>query len=318
MLYFVVRYRRGNQATQYQVSAAHNTPLELAWSIIPLIVMVPIFYFGFKGYFAKIAAPSDAEEIFVRGQKWNWSFTYRNGASPKYNDEFKEQEITKTGKTVPHWIAPVGRPVRMLVSSSDVIHAFYIPDFRVKIDAIPNRYTTLWFKPESVGDHVCYCAEYCGQDHSEMGAVLTVLPRDEYEAKIRKWTDYDDADTLLKVGQAVYTGKGCNACHTINGQPGTGPTWKNMFGETHQYTDGTSHAVDEDWLRENILYSQKRIVAGYPTSMPVYAGQLSNLEVDGVVWYIKSLKDGMSADALRGRDQTVKQYREAQKAAPKQ
>lgn len=312
MGYFMLKYRRGNQSKNYAVSVSHNTVLELTWSIVPLLVMIPIFYWGFKGYMDKIASPADAEELSISGKKWAWSVTYRNGAQP----QSELRKITRSGYEVPHFVVPAGRPVRLVMSSQDVLHAFYIPDFRVKMDVIPNRYTSLWFTPKEPGVHTVYCAEYCGDFHSEMAAVMEVVSLEEFERTIKQWTDYNEGLTILKVGELVYKRKGCNACHSVDGSKNTGPTWKDMYLDTHDYPGETGKLVDENWLRENILYSQRRIMTGYPASMPVYAGQLTSLELDALILYTKSLSSRTTPDKLDKKDQTVKQYREAEKAKP--
>jgi cytochrome c oxidase subunit 2 len=328
LAWFIIKYRRSKQASNYQVSPAHHTPLELAWSIIPLLIMIPIFYYGFTGYADKLAAPQDSEEITVTGKKWDWSFTYSNGAEP----QGELVHLTKTGKGFPEFVVPEHRPVKLIMSSRDVIHAFYIPDFRTKMDVIPNRYTSMWFYPEKLTNerdpttkqlrdptqpenppHKVFCAEYCGQDHSDMMAQLRVVTEKEFNAIKRKWTDYAPDTTILKVGEKVFSRKGCNACHTVDGAPSTGPTWKNMFGNKHEYTDGTSDTVTENTLRSDILYSQKRIMKGFPTSMPIFAGQISPLELDAVILYIKSLSEKDKAAAER---EGAKTYGEAKSGTP--
>ncbi len=328
LAWFIMKYRRSKQAANYQVSPAHHTPLELAWSIIPLLIMIPIFYYGFTGYADKLAAPADSEEILVSGKKWDWSFTYANGAEP----QGELVHLTQTGKGFPEFVVPVHRPVKLIMNSKDVIHAFYIPDFRTKMDVIPNRYTSMWFYPEKETNwdpatqkaadpskpanppHKVFCAEYCGQDHSDMMAQLKVVSQKEFAETIRKWTDYRQDIPLLKVGELVYSRKGCNACHSVNGTPSTGPTWANLFGKKQEYTDGTTITVDENSLRENILYSQKRIVKGYPTSMPIFAGQLSPLEMDALVLYIKSLSDTHKSEVEAPGAKTVGEYRNEHKS----
>jgi cytochrome c oxidase subunit II len=327
--YFIVKYRRSKQTENYQVSAAHNTPLELTWSIVPLLVMIPIFYWGFTGFADKLAAPQDAEEIIVKGQQWKWSFIYRNGAQPP-----DEMEMLKTGQKVPVFIVPVNRPVKLIMSSEDVIHSFYIPDFRTNMDVIPNRYTSMWFYAQELTNeidpktgqrpypdkpanpaHAVFCNQYCGQDHSEMGAYMKVVPREEFEKTIVQWTDYKPELNLLKVGAMVYTRKGCNSCHTIDGSASTGPTWKNLFGDVHHYTNGETQTVSENTLREDIPYSQKRILQGFENKMPTFAGQINELELDGVILYIKSLSDKFAAQAQTAGAETVKQFRDQEKAA---
>lgn len=292
MFYFVWKYRRGNQAANYQVSSSHNTPLELAWSIIPFIVMVPIFWWGMTGYVDKLAAPADAQEVYVTGKKWNWSFKYPGGEQAQ--DLVK---ITRTEIDSPVFVVEKGRPVKLTMTSDDVLHAFYIPDFRVKMDVIPNRFTSLTFTPKEVGEHVVYCAEYCGEFHSEMHALLKVVDRPTYQATIADWAKVVKGDrTPADIGKLLYTLKGCATCHSVDGKAGTGPSWKNIYGNTHEFTDGSSTLVNDDYLREAILYSQKKIVKGYGANMPVYAGQLSNDELFYLILYIKSLSDKMTPE----------------------
>jgi cytochrome c oxidase subunit 2 len=333
--WFILKYSRAKQATNYQVSPAHNTPMELAWSIIPLLIMIPIFYWGFTGYADKLCAPADSEEIFVAGQQWKWTFTYRNGAQP-ISDADHPIYLTQTRVAVPEFVVPKGRPVKLIMGSRDVIHALYIPDFRTKMDVIPNRYTSMWFLPEKLTNerdpktgqlmypnepenppHKVFCAEYCGQDHSEMGGQLRIVTADEYEKIIQKWTDYAPTDSLLKVGMIAYSRRGCSSCHTTDGKPSTGPTWKDLFGAHHEYTNGTSDTVTENTLRDDILYSQKRILkdpvkGAYPASMPIFAGQISPTELDALVLYIKSLSDAHHAQAMSD----TRTYDDAKKGKP--
>ncbi len=330
--WFITKYRRSKQKENYQVSAAHNTPMELAWSIIPLLIMIPIFYWGFTGFADKLAAPADSEEITITGQRWFWTIRYKNGASPQSDQVM----LTRTEHPVVDFVVPEKRPVKLIMGSTDVLHAFYIPDFRTKMDVIPNRYTSMWFYPQKITNrkdpttgqlehpdlpenpaHKVFCAEYCGQDHSEMAGQMRVVPLTEYEATLRQWLDYNKGINLLKVGELVYKTKNCFSCHTIDGSKGTGPTWKNLFGDQHEYTNGDktpAQGVDENWLRENILYSQKRILKTFDSSMPVFAGQLNPLEIDGVILYIKSLSDKYKQAATDAGQKTVQQYRDDEKA----
>ena len=290
MGWFMLKYRRSKQAENYQVSTAHNTPLELAWSIIPFLVMVPIFWWGMTGYIGKLAAPTDAQEIYVTGKKWNWSFRYPTGEQP--SDSVK---ITNTGIDSPVFAVEAGRPVKLIMTSDDVLHAFYIPDFRLKMDVIPNRYTSLTFTPKAEGTHTVFCAEYCGDFHSEMHAQLKVVSRPKLGDLLAKWGDPING-TPEAIGKRLYTMKGCATCHSVDGKPGTGPTWQGIYGATHKFTDGSSAVVDDNYLRESILYSQKKIVTGYGANMPVYAGQINDTEVFYLSMYIKSLSDKMTAE----------------------
>lgn len=288
--WFVFKYRRSRENQSYQVSASHNTPLELAWSIIPLLVMVPIFYYGFTGYVDKLAAPSDSEIINIVGQKWSWRASYRNGGEPR---EFGR--VTNVEYDVPEIFVPAGRPVKLVMTSDDVIHSFYIPDFRTKMDVIPNRYTSMWFLPEAdkAGQvYKVFCAEYCGQNHSEMAALIRVLPPAEFERMIYERATGPDAKwTLAEWGRNLWKSKGCAGCHSVDGTDGTGPTWLNYFGNEHQYTDGSTHVADAKWISDNILNSQKYILKGRPSSMPNYQGLLKPMELKALVIFIQSLSD---------------------------
>lgn len=311
--YFAVKYRRGRQAQNYQVSAAHNTPLELAWSIIPLLVMVPIFYYGFTGYVNKLASPTDAEEIRIIGKKWDWTAYYRNGAASGR----ERTEITDVGNEIHEIWVPLGRPVKLIMTSEDVLHSFFIPDYRTKMDVIPNRYTSMWFLPEHVGTHTVYCAEYCGTKHSEMAAVIRVVPPEEYETAIFEWATGPAKDwSLLKYGQELYKMKSCFTCHSVDGTPGTGPSWKNWYGYSHEYADGaqnpTTSPEHDQWIKDNILNSQSHIVKGYPASMPVYQGLLKPLEVEALTLYIKSLSDKAAQSDI---DEANAAYEAQKKAA---
>ncbi|MFN7021173.1 MAG: cytochrome c oxidase subunit II [Phycisphaerales bacterium] len=307
--YFVVKYRRGRQAQNYQVSAAHNTPLELAWSIIPLIVMVPIFYYGFTGYVNKVAAPAASEEIRIIGQKWYWTAVYKNGAEANR----ETTELTQVQYKVPVIWVPKGRPVKLLMTSMDVLHSFYIPDFRTKMDVIPNRTTSMWFLPEELGTHKVFCAEYCGTNHAEMAAEIKVVEPDVYESETFKWaTGPDEKWTLLEFGERLYTMKSCFTCHSNKGDPNTGPAWNNWYGYEHEYSDGSRHLADDQWLRNAILNSQTHIVKGYPSSMPIYQGLLKPLEVEALVLYIQSLSDKKSQPSI---DAANAKYEEDKKKA---
>jgi cytochrome c oxidase subunit II len=316
--WFVLKYRRSREAENYQVSAAHNTPLELAWSIIPLLVMVPIFYYGFTYYVDKLAAPSDSENITVIGKKWNWDIVYRNGAQPQ-----ETVRLTETQYDVPEFVVPAGRPVKLIMTSDDVLHAFYIPAFRTKMDVIPNRYTSMWFLPEDRpgATYEVFCAEYCGEKHSEMAAQIKVLPPKEYEAQIKAWAEGPKSTwTLREWGEKLWALKGCKGCHSIDGSAGTGPTWKDHFGNTHEYADGSTHVADEQWLHDNILNSQKILMKGFQGNMPVYAGQLKPLDMQALIVFIKTLSDKNDPAAVDAAEaEYARQKEEAAKAkgAPK-
>jgi cytochrome c oxidase subunit 2 len=251
-------------------TATHHTGLEISWSIPPLVVMMAFFVWGFKGFVDMKTPPKDALEIHATARKWNWEFTYPNGESD----------------SMLH--VPVGRDVRILIQSMDVLHSLYIPAFRVKMDAVPGRYTDLWFRATEQGKYPIFCTEYCGTSHSDMLSEATV----ETQAT---WDDYVDGigggyETPVALGEAMYSKKGCAACHSIDGSRKVGPSWKGIFGSTHKLADGSSVTVDENYIRESILEPNAKITEGFAPSMPTYKGQLDDKKINGLVEYIKSLK----------------------------
>lgn len=269
--YFAVRYRRKGKPDY--TSNPHNDPLEITWTVIPTILVFVVFVWGFRGYMNLSIVPKDALEIKTTGQKWFWSFDYPSGAT-----------------TVNELVVPVDKPIKLLMSSKDVIHSFWVPEFRTKKDVLPNRYTIEWFEATQVGEYQVLCTEYCGTKHSEMLAKVRVVTEREY-------TEWLDANSNLGAGMApeeygakLYTTKACVTCHSIDGKPGTGPSFLGIFGHEAQMTDGSKLVVDENYLRESILQPQSKIVAGFQPVMPTFQGILKDREIDALIAYIKTLK----------------------------
>jgi cytochrome c oxidase subunit 2 len=274
MTWFAYRYRAGSRA-QNEVSektSDHNTALEITWSVIPLLVSIAIFVWGFKGYVTLRATPKDALEIHATAQKWKWLFTYPNGLQ---DDKLH---------------VPVDRDVRIIIQSMDVLHSLFIPAFRVKMDAVPGRYTELWFHATETGDFPIFCAEYCGTAHSDMLSHTIVHPPGGYEEFLREYEKKLLAMPPVELGKLLYETKGCSACHTTDGTAKIGPSWKGVFGKQEALADGSSVPIDENYLRESIIDPQAKIVNGFPPSMPAYKGQLNDQELTALVEYIKSLK----------------------------
>jgi cytochrome c oxidase subunit II len=269
-IYSAIRWRHKPGDVTPHIS--HNTPLEVTWTIIPLFLVIMIFFWGFKGYLEASVPPSDATEIQVTAQKWNWTFEYPDG-----NRAINELHI------------PVGKPVKFIMSSQDVIHDFFVPDMRVKHDILPNRYTEIWFTPTVPGKHHAECAEYCGKGHSDMAATIYVDNPKDYE----KWLETGGVDPnmpLPEMGALLYQTKGCSTCHSLDGTRGTGPSWKGVAGSTQTLSDGTSVLADENYIRESILVPGAKVVKGYDNVMPVFQGLLRDREVNALVAYIKTLK----------------------------
>lgn len=273
-LYFVFRYRRRkHEAEGITTGATHNTTLEIVWTVIPTILVFIVFAWGFKTYLKMNIAPGDAMEIKATGQKWFWTFDYPDGRN-----------------TVNELVVPVNQPVEMLLSSTDVIHSFYVPNFRVKMDVLPNRYTSLWFEATETGEFDLFCAEYCGKGHSEMLATVLVLSAEEYEKWLAEGDVVDMNTPLPELGEQLYKSKACFTCHSLDGSKLVGPSFDKLYESTSKHIDGSSSVVDENYLRQSILDPQSQVVEGYAPVMPAYQGLLKDREIDGLIAYIKTLK----------------------------
>lgn len=274
MIYFIIRYRRRGDK-ELTSGVAYNTKLEILWTVIPTILVFIVFIWGFKTYLRMHVAPKEAIEIKATGQKWFWTFDYPNGAN-NIND----------------LVVPVNKPVKLLLSSQDVIHSFFVPDFRVKMDVLPNRYTLAWFEAKDIGEYDIFCTEYCGKGHSEMLGKVIVMNQDDYD----KWLETSAIEipegvSLPDAGADLYKSKACITCHSIDGTPGVAPSFKGRFGKEEKLADGTEILIDENYIRESILQPQAKVVMGYQPVMPTYQGVLKDRQIDALIAYIKSLKE---------------------------
>ncbi|MEO0532216.1 MAG: c-type cytochrome [Planctomycetota bacterium] len=289
MFAFVARYyaRPGHSAED---TPHHNNTLEAAWSIIPGFIVLGIFWFGFIGYIDLRTPPEDAYEIQVIAKKWNFAFAYPNG-------------VIDANLHVPE-----DQPVKLVLSSDDVLHSLYIPAFRVKMDCVPGRYTSLWFEATNPTEgydpaidamttgadengYDLFCTEYCGQGHSSMNAKVIVHESGTFETWLEEANKYDPSESPVERGEQLWKERGCKQCHSADGSMGTGPTWMNTYG-SEQMTDKGKVIVDENYIRESILYPMAKIRDGYKGVMPSYQGQLKEKELAAIIWYHKSLKDG--------------------------
>ncbi len=276
MVYFIVKYRRKGNGPERTSPIKGNHTLEIVWSVIPGILLVLIFAWGFKDWLAIAVVPANAMEVRVSGQKWNWTFTY-----------------PKEGIVSADLVVPAGQPVKLVMTSKDVLHSFYIPDFRIKRDVVPGKYSVLWFEPSEEATHQIYCTEYCGTEHSNMLSKVKVVSSAKYEEWLANGGDEDGGTPvpLADKGKKLYEQRGCVACHSIDGTNKVGPTWKGLYGSARKFTDGTSlAAADENYLRESILVPNAKIVAGYAGVMPSYQGQLNDKQLESIIEYIKTLK----------------------------
>ncbi|MCH7471903.1 cytochrome c oxidase subunit II [bacterium] len=266
----VILYRR-RKGVKEEVTPHHNLPLELTWTVIPLIIVIFIFWVGFKGYLHMVTQPGDSYEVMVTAQQWQWIFEYPNGGISE------------------DLIVPVDMPVVLSMRSEDVIHALFVPAFRVKQDVLPGRYTKLWFEATEIGDYILVCAEYCGTKHSDMMALVRVFDREVFELEVERLNVLEG--TPAEIGEILYNRMGCKQCHTTDGTASTGPTFMGIFNEEVMLQDGRKVVVEENYIRESILDPQAKLVAGYDPIMPTFKGRLSDEKITQIIAFIKSLSE---------------------------
>jgi cytochrome c oxidase subunit II len=265
ILVFAIKYRRrpGVEAEQIEGSTA----LEVTWSVIPFVIFLFIFAWGAVIYFRERTPPRDSTEVYVVAKQWMWKLQHEEG----------QREINELH-------VPVGRDIKLILTSQDVIHSFYVPAFRIKQDVLPGRYTTVWFHPTQPGTYHLFCAEYCGTQHSGMIGHIVVMEPAAYQA----WLSGGPSVPLPVTGEKLFTEMGCSTCHRSDGQ-GRGPNLVGVFGNPVALEDGRTVTADENYLRQCILNSRDQVVKGFPLIMPVFQGQLSEEQVNALVAYIKSL-----------------------------
>ena len=275
IIFLALKYRNRKTTVDEEttVGISHNTKLELTWSIIPTILVLITFFWGFNVYMKLSVVPKGAMEIKVTAQQWFWTFNYPEGIN-----------------SVNELVAPVGKPVKLLMSSKDVIHSFYVPAFRIKMDVLPNRYTVTWFEAKNTGSYDLFCAEFCGEKHSEMIGKVRVVSEKEYNAWLASGAEAAEGENPLDYGKTLFKSKACFTCHNIDGTNSVGPHLNGIFGTETVITGGKQILVDENYIRESILEPQAKIVAGFQPVMPTFQGILNDKQVDALIAYIKSLK----------------------------
>jgi cytochrome c oxidase subunit 2 len=265
LLYFAARYRYRANVPAEQIEG--STPLELTWSVIPLGVFLVIFVWGAVVYFKERTPPRDSTEVYVVAKQWMWKLEHAEG----------QREINELH-------VPVGRDVKLIMTSQDVIHSFFVPAFRIKQDVLPGRYTTTWFRATKPGTYHLFCAEYCGTQHSGMIGSVVVLEPAQYET----WMSGGSTGPLSATGEKVFAELGCATCHRSDAQ-GRGPNLQGLFGKPVRLQDGRTLVADENYIRESILDPGAKIVNGYKPVMPTFQGLLSEEQLNGLVAYLKSL-----------------------------
>lgn len=281
---FAIKYRRRSE--DERPSAIHGSlALELAWTIIPFGLAMVMFFWGAKVYITLAVPPPNAMEVFVVGKQWMWKLQHLEGKR-----EINELHV------------PVGQPIKLTMTSEDVIHSFYVPAFRIKQDAIPGRYTTAWFEPTKVGTYHLFCAEYCGTEHAKMIGRIVVMEPAEYQAWLTGTTTTavaavpaakpEDQQAAMAAGGAeLFKKLGCVSCHRA--QAGAlGPSLAGLFGHNVSLQDGSTVVADEDYIRESILNPQAKIVAGYQPIMPTFKGLVNEEQLMQLIAYIKTGKAG--------------------------
>ncbi len=270
MVYFVMHYRREKHPMPVDIEG--STWLEITWTVIPTLIVLTMFYYGLTGFEFLKKVPEGAMVVKVVARQWSWLFQYENG--------IQDPELT----------VPVGKPVKLLLTSQDVIHGFYAPAFRIKQDAVPGMTNYLWFQPTQLGTFDVMCSQYCGLEHSHMLTKIVVLPQEEFT----RWYQGKKQKVATKgppQGFQPYQVKGCIACHSTDGSPRVGPTLKGLFGKKEEVTSGRKKemvVVDEAFLRKFISEPNVVHIEGYPPIMPKIG--MTTEELAALVDYIKGLR----------------------------
>jgi cytochrome c oxidase subunit 2 len=277
VILFAVKYR---DRTGEKVGApiTGSIPLELGWSIVPFFVSMAIFAWATVVFFHLIRAPDQTLEIYSTGKRWMWRFQHIDGQS-----EINELHV------------PLGRPVKVTFTSEDVLHSLFIPAFRVKADAIPGRYSSLWFTPTKTGEYHLFCAEYCGTQHSGMIGRVVVMEANDYQA----WLSGGGGMSMMARGEQLFQQLGCVSCHLPDGS-GRGPSLVGKYGSQEALASGATVVVDDTYIRESILTPQAKLAAGYGPVMPTFQGLVNEEGLMSLIEYIKSLPaTGQPAVATR-------------------
>ena len=273
LIFFAARYRHRPGVAAEQIEG--STALEITWSTIPFLVFMVIFAWGAVVYFKERTPPDDSTEVYVVAKQWMWKVEHAEG----------QREINELH-------VPVGRDVKLIMTSQDVIHSFFIPAFRIKQDVLPGRYTVEWFRATKPGVYHLFCAEYCGTQHSGMVGDIVVQEPAQYEA----WMNGGASGPLSATGEKIFSELGCATCHRTDTQ-GRGPNLQGVFGKPVQLEDGRTVTADENYLRECILDPGAKRVKGFQPIMPTFQGLVTEEQVNALVAYIKSISAAKAGEA---------------------
>jgi len=270
MIFFLIKFNRKRNPVAKDIES--NLPLEIIWITVPTILVMAMFYYGWSGFRIMRNPPEDAMPVKVSARQWAWSFTYENGQ--------KSNELR----------VPLDKPVKLIITSEDVLHSLFIPAFRVKEDAVPGMETYLWFLPDRTGEYDLFCTEYCGVGHHAMVSKVIVMSQEEFAG----W--YGKKETFAAGGRdalKIMEKKGCLVCHTTDGAKAVGPSFRGIFGKKETVITGGKERtvlVDEAYLRKSISAPNEDVVKGFPPVMPSQEGLLSDEEIENIINYIKGLK----------------------------
>lgn len=268
VIFLAVRYRRGSNAKRGPLPEIVSREFEIGWTSATLFLFAFLFWWAASADLKSLAAPADAIEIHVVAKQWMWKTQQPNGAR-----EIDALHI------------PVGKPVRLVMTSQDVIHSFFVPAFRVKQDVVPGRETEIWFNATKTGVFPLLCAEYCGTDHSMMRGRIVVMRPEEYANWLTRQPEGDD---LAQVGAKLFVAQGCSGCHAESSTVHA-PRLAGLYGRTVSLSDGREVRADDGYIRDSILQPKRDIVAGYEPIMPSFAGLLDDGEIQSLTAYIRSL-----------------------------
>jgi cytochrome c oxidase subunit 2 len=268
IVYYAIKYKRRSD-TSVGVAIHGGLALELTWTIIPFLITMVIFVWGASVFFAMARPPSETTDVYVVGKQWMWKFQHLDG----------QREINELH-------VPVGRAIRLIMTSEDVIHDVFVPAFRVKADVIPGRYTNIWFQPTKPGRYHLFCAEYCGTKHSGMVGEVVVMDATEYQAWL---SGGGPGGSLAEGGAKLFASLACNTCHRPDAQ-GRGPVLEGLFGKTVTLQSGETATVDEAYVRESILNPSAKVAAGFQPIMPTFQGLVTEEQLLELIEYVKSLQ----------------------------
>jgi cytochrome c oxidase subunit 2 len=280
LVYFTIKYKRKSE-DEIPEQIEGNTPLEIFWSVVPLGIAMVMFFWGALLFFKISTPPAEALNFYVVGKQWMWKTQHPSGKR-----EINELHV------------PLGQPVKLTITSEDVLHSFYIPAFRTKIDAVPGRYTTSWFEPTRPGEYHIFCAEYCGLDHSRMIGRVVVMEPTQYVQWLKTGgvmaASIPSGEPPEIAGARLFQEQRCITCHQTNGA--LGPMLTGVFGNEVKLQSGETIVADETYVRESLMNPLAKIVAGYQPIMPTYQGQLSEDQIVQLIAYIRSLGKSASDD----------------------